>query len=181
MESTLQRTLDAWSLLAVESSLWLSRLYARLGDSKQRFRALQAGKPAQARLVELGSTPDPTVGEAPRDEAAREEACWLTLFEAEAGHVACMALVNWSGQGQGLGAQRTTSRRALQQILAGYRTAFPNTMTEVALEQRSRLVARRCANTLLESLQDAGQPQDPEAALQSLEASILHWIREAMG
>ncbi len=181
MGKSLNDIVDTWTITSVAASGLLCSLYTKLGDEKQRSRAVLAGEASSNRMARLHLGTRLNAAKlalaASREDEALEEFCWLTLFEAQAGLCALYATSDCFQETQGMKAAMKAANKAFRHTLTGFRTAFPESLTEGALTQRSVAVASSCAAALVQSLDEL--PEDHEELAKTFNDQILKAILEA--
>ena len=180
--SQLTSAVDTWTCQAVSASRFLQALYRGLGDEKQATHAIQAGAPAEERGSRLGLGSRIAAfkiihGQESPDAAPSEARSWQVLVEAQAGVCAFHAMADHcdDGKARSLRGARTANNKAFQQALRGYRTAFPEEMSEAGITQAIGDAARTCVASFLEDLADA-----TEEERESLRLDLSRTIREAL-
>lgn len=186
--SQLTLALDTWTCQAVSASRFLQTLYRALGDEKQAANAIQAGAPAEERGSRLGLGARIAAlriihGQESPDATPSEARSWQVLVEAQAGVCAFHAMADHcdDNKARNLRGARTANTKAFQQALRGYRTAFPEEMSEAGITQAIEDAANTCVATFLEDLTDASE-EERQALRQDLSQSILDALtRETRG
>ena len=180
--SQLTSAVDTWTCQAVSASRFLQALYRGLGDEKQAAHAIQAGAPAEERGSRLGLSPRIAAfkiihGQESTDATPSEARSWQVLVEAQAGVCAFHAMADYcdDGKARSLRGARTANNKAFQQALRGYRTAFPEEMSEAGITQAIGDAARTCVASFLEDLADASEEER-----ESLRLDLSRTIREAL-
>lgn len=177
--SQLTLAVDTWTCQAVSASRFLQALYRRLGDEKQAANAIQAGAPAEERGSRLGLSPRIAAfkiihSQESTDATPSEARSWQVLVEAQAGVCAFHAMADHcdDGKARSLRGARTANNKAFQQALRGYRTAFPEEISEAGITQAIDDAANACVATFLEDLADATE-EEREALRCDLSRTIL--------
>lgn len=186
--SRLSHTVDTWTCQAVSASRFLQVLYRRLGDEKQAANAIQAGAPAEERGSRVGlgtriAALKIVHGQESPDAAPGEARSWRLLVEAQAGICAFHAMADHGddSKARSIRGARTANNKAFQQALRGYRTAFPEEMSEAGISQAIEDAANRCVVSFLEDLTDASE-EERQTFRQDLNRTILDALtREAGG
>ena len=173
---------DTWTVQAVMTSGWLTRLYRSLRDDRQASLASQAGAPAAERMqrrnlrgrvapLELRFNQDHP------EETLAEEAAWMTLVEAQAGLAAFFAITAPTEEKPtpGLRGARTAAYKAFQKTIRGFRTAFPDEIVSDGVASAVRKAATTCADALLANLEE----EDPKK-LDHLRAGLEACVFEAL-
>lgn len=167
MTTALTNTVDLFTAQAVMASDFLVRLYRVLGDEKQAVLAQQARGSCEERATRLGlkvriqALRTVFADEHPGETQAEEKA-WNLLVESQAGLAAFYGLVGDHESGGSLRGQRTSTEKALQKALRGYRVAFPEEMANQGILDSIEIAADRCAETFTLDVEDASEEERSE-------------------
>jgi hypothetical protein len=175
--SSLSQTVDSWTAQAVMASGYLVRLYRALDDDHQTAVAMQAQGSCEERAQRLGfqariaALQARFVAEQP-EEISGEQRAWELLVEAQAGLCAFHGLVDEHEGSGSLRGQRTSTTRALDKSLRGYRTAFPEEMTNLGIRRAVEIAATRCSEAFSLDVVDATD-QEKADLREELHANVL--------
>ena len=177
---------DTWTVQAVMTSGWLTRLYRSLRDDRQASLASQVGAPAAERLQRRNlqgrvAPLELLFRQEHPEETLAEEAAWVSLIEAQAGLAAFFTIAAPTEEKPppGLRGARTASYKAFQKTIRGFRTAFPDTIVSGGVASGVRKAATTCADALLINLEE----EDPRKLAQlreGLEASVFEALEGIM-
>lgn len=160
-------TVDAWTAQAVVASAYLAGLYRALDDGRQAALAMQAQGHCEERVRRLGlqapiaqleaqytaNHPDGTDG---------EQRAWELLLQAQAGLVAFHGLVDDHQQSASIRGQRTAANKALQKALRGYRSAFPDEVTQPGIARAIEIAANRYSASFTLEVEGATEEERTE-------------------
>lgn len=178
-QDPLQARLHAWALQAVDAASGLLQLYTKLGDGRQRHRAIRVLDVVRAWLGQYPAKPQrlpPGPPLQPEDTAAELDR-WRTALEATIGILVFLTLANDAETPtSGLRGQITRFNRASESALQGLRCAFPEDTALVSTQQAIGQVLEVCRQALTRCYPAESSTEVIEAILGAIEQALQSYL-----
>jgi hypothetical protein len=164
-ESRMKDRVNTWTLQVVAASRFLLNLYRVLGDDKQAYRAMMAGKASIERLGRLHLVDQAECTAAIRNpeltEIAREELAWRYLVEGLGGLCTFYAMSDMGSDTptSELQKPRRDNLKGFRIALQGYRAAFPLELAEQGIREAIDRMVTLSVGTLVGDLFE-GEEED---------------------
>lgn len=180
MAKSIQIVMGEWTHQAFGAGLRLMKLYAQLGDDKQRQRAVQTFDAARERIEQSKYTSANNQDYLEIDPANSESelAAWREAIEATTGILILLTLARDSGKSfTGLRGQISKFAKASHEALEGLKCALPEDFAKEGTKQAMEKVMEDCRIAFDESFsEDLG-----EKVLNDILISIREALRNHLG
>jgi hypothetical protein len=178
-QDLLQARLHAWALQAVDAASGLLQLYTKLGDGRQRHRAIRVLDIMRAWLAQYPGKPQrlpPGPPLQPEDTAAELDR-WRTSLEATIGILVFLTLANDAEKPTyGLRGQITQFNRASEAALQGLQCAFPEDVARVNTQHAIGDVLDVCRAALTQCFPDEPSTEVIDAIMESIEQALQCYL-----